>query len=172
LVHLLDRPDGPFVDLGSGGGLPGLILAIEWPAAVGTLLDSNQRRTRFLAEAIATLALDNRLQVVAARAEDASRDPELRSAFALVTARSFAAPAVTAECAVGFLRPGGHLAVSEPPDADRQERWNPSGLKQLGLGGPDLRRTGGASVAVLTLTEPVADRWPRRTGIPTKRPLW
>jgi 16S rRNA (guanine527-N7)-methyltransferase len=109
---------------------------------------------------------------VTARAEDAARDPELGETFALAVARSFASPAVTAECAVGFLRPSGQLAVSEPPDADPGERWNAAGLAQLGLEGPEIRRGDGVSVAILTLVDGVSERWPRRTGIPSKRPLW
>ena len=53
--------------------------------------------------------------------------PSLRAAFDLVVARSFGAPAVTAECAVGFLATGGHLAVSEPPEPEA-DRWPPEGL--------------------------------------------
>jgi 16S rRNA (guanine527-N7)-methyltransferase len=171
-ARLIEPPHGPFLDLGSGGGLPGLLLAVEWPTATGTLLDSNQRRTHFLTEAVAALGLDERLHVVTARAEEAARDPELRNAFDLVAARSFAAPAVTAECAVGFLQAGGRLAVSEPPDGGSSERWPAAGLDRLGLEEPEIRHGDGVSVALLTLLEVAGERWPRRTGIPAKRPLW
>jgi 16S rRNA (guanine527-N7)-methyltransferase len=172
LVALLDDPSGPFLDLGSGGGLPGLTLALAWPSAEGVLLDANTRRTAFLTDAVRRLGLDDRIRVVNGRAEAAARDASLRSIFALVVARSFAAPAVTAECAVGFLHPGGHLVVSEPPDPDVSARWPADGRSQLGLTAPEIRHGGGATAAILELPEPVADRWPRRTGIPAKRPLW
>jgi 16S rRNA (guanine527-N7)-methyltransferase len=167
---LIGPPPGPFLDLGSGGGLPGLVLGSTWNVD-GALLDANARRSEFLAGAVARLDLADRIRVVTARAEEGARDLELRGRFALVTARSFGSPAVTAECAVGFLRPDGELAVSEPPDA-APDRWPPDQLAQLGLAAPAISTDGEATVARLRLTTPVADRWPRRTGIPAKRPLW
>jgi hypothetical protein len=108
------------------------------------------------------------------RAEELARDPRLRGAFELVTARSFGPPAVTAECGVGFLCPGGRLVVTEPPAAGAEGagRWPRAGLDALGLAGPQRYAAGGVSAAVLTLAAPADDRWPRRTGIVAKRPLW
>lgn len=161
---------GAFLDLGAGGGVPGLILALEWPGSRGVLLDAAVRRTEFLRDACGTLGIEDRVRVVTARAEDAARDPDLRGAFELVVARSFAPPPVTAECAVGFLTVGGRLVVSEPPE-DSDVRWPPDGVGRLGL---RLARPGNATerFATLTLTEPCEERWPRRSGVPAKRPLW
>jgi len=172
MAAVLGPPAGPFLDLGTGAGIPGLVLALAWPAATGALLDSRGRRTEFLAETLETLGLAGRLEIVTARAEDAARAPELRGHFALVVARAFGAPAVTAECAVGFLTEGGQLAVSEPPSSDPGPRWPADRLAQLGLTTPEILPANGATVARLTLTTPPDHRWPRRPGIPTKRPLW
>jgi 16S rRNA (guanine527-N7)-methyltransferase len=169
---LLDPPDGPFLDLGSGGGLPGLVLADAWPDATGVLLDSQQRRGAFLAQAIIDLGFDARLRAITARAEDAARDPDLRATFALVTARSFASPAITAECAVGFLAPAARLAVSDPPDADPTTRWPTAPLAELGLTPPEIRRGPDVTLALFTHPTATSDRYPRRAGIPAKRPLW
>lgn len=163
-------PPWPFLDLGSGGGLPGLVLA-QRPGARGALLDAQHRRAEFLTDAVAELGLDERITVVADRAEDAARDPEHRGRYGLVTARSFGAPAVTAECAVGFLRAGGRLAVSEPPGGD-QARWSAPALATLGLSPPHFAHHAGASVALLDHPGEPPARWPRRPGIPSKRPLW
>jgi 16S rRNA (guanine527-N7)-methyltransferase len=177
-------PESPerFLDLGSGGGLPGLALAEALPDTPGTLLDSQHRRTGFLERALADLGWGDRIGVVNARAEDAARDPAHRGRYALVVARSFAAPAVTAECAVGFMRPGARLIVSEPPTPEptragagaRPGRWDPAGLTQLGFDppAPAVTRAPGATIATLTLPAGPLDRWPRRSGIPSKRPLW
>lgn len=167
---LVGEPPGSYLDLGSGGGLPGLILGSTWNVP-GVLLDAQTRRTDFLTAAVDALGLADRVRVVDARAEEAARDPDLRGTFALVTARSFASPAVTAECAVGFLRAGGELAVSEPP-GPAGTRWPRAGLAQIGLTGPDHRRSLGTSVAILHLPNKPEERWPRRTGLPSKRPLW
>lgn len=165
-----ERAPDSFLDLGSGGGLPGLVLAREWPEARGVLLDAMTKRAEFLREACRELGISDRIDVVCARAEVAGRDPRLRGQFDLVTARSFGPPAVTAECAAGFLRPGGRLVVSEPPD-DRGERWPVDGLATLGLrwarSATDEHR-----FAVFETVAAVPERFPRRVGVPGKRPLW
>jgi 16S rRNA (guanine527-N7)-methyltransferase len=156
-----------FLDLGSGGGVPGLILAEEWADAHAVLLDAQQRRCEFLARSVEELGFSPRVTVRCGRAESLARDSDLRSSFELVAARSFGRPAITAECAVGFLRPHGRVLVSEPPDA-RSDRWPAEGLAILGL----RRTSDDPSTAVLELVDRVDDRWPRRVGIPAKRPLW
>ena len=121
-----------FLDLGSGGGLPGLVIVADRPDVSGVLLDATQRRCEFLRDACDRLEVSERTEVVCARAEDAARQPELRAAFDVVTARSFGPPPVTAECAIGFVRPGGEILVSEPPEPD-PDRWPSDGLAGLGL---------------------------------------
>jgi 16S rRNA (guanine527-N7)-methyltransferase len=161
---------GRILDLGAGGGVPGLVMAIWRPDLRLTLLDARQRACRFLREAVAALDVGERVAVVEARAEEAARRPDLREAYEAVVGRSFGPPAITAECAVGFLRPGGRLVVSEPPDLD-PGRWPPDGLDALGLG-PALR-AGGVDGSFVTIEKVRSDdRWPRRVGIPAKRPLW
>jgi 16S rRNA (guanine527-N7)-methyltransferase len=163
--------DTRFLDLGSGGGLPGLVVALHSPALRGTLLDSQHRRTAFLETAVEDLGLADRIQVLTGRAEDVARDPAHREGYGLVTSRGFARPAVTAECAVAFLSPAGRLVVSEPPDPD-PARWDDESLAVLGLTTPDLGAQGEAHAAVLHRTGPLDPKWPRKRGIPQKRPLW
>jgi 16S rRNA (guanine527-N7)-methyltransferase len=172
MVEAIGRPPTRFLDLGTGAGIPGLVLALEWPTATATLLDSRRRPSAFLEETIETLALTTRVQIVTARAEEAARDPLHRAAYDLVVARSFAPPAVTAECARGFLSEGGRLAVSDPPDTDPTTRWPEEGIAQLGLEGPEIRKTTGATIAILTAATPPSDAYPRPTGRPSKHPLW
>ncbi len=172
IAALLGPPPGPFLDLGTGAGIPGLVLALAWPGSTGAMLDSRAVRMEFLAETLQTLGLSGRFRARAARAEDAARDPELRGQFALVVARGFGAPAVTAECAVAFLAPGGHLAVSEPPDSTPESRWPTEHLAQLNLAKPAILKANGTTIAHLQLTAEPNNKWPRRPGIPTKRPLW
>jgi 16S rRNA (guanine527-N7)-methyltransferase len=163
---------GRFLDLGSGAGVPGLALLLAWPDASGTLLDSHKRRCRFLEDALHELGVDDRASVACGRAEALAREPELRGGYDVVVARGFGSPAVTAECAVGFLEAGGRLVVSEPPGKAQPDRWPAAGLGELGLQAPEIVGDEGARFALLRLVEPVSERWPRRTGMPSKRPLW
>jgi 16S rRNA (guanine527-N7)-methyltransferase len=164
-------PERRVLDLGSGGGLPGLVLFADRADLRGVLLDATQRRCDFLRDACQRLGVADRAAVVCARAEDAARAPEWRESFDVVTARSFGPPAVTAECAVGFLRSGGTVLVSEPPEPN-SNRWPAEGLAQLGLTAAPVPEAVPAHLVRLQLTEPVDARWPRRGGIPRKRPLW
>lgn len=158
------------LDLGSGGGLPGLVLMTQLPDASFVLLDASTRRCEFLRWAVERLGLVGRTTVVCGRAEELAHDPQLRGSFPVVVSRSFGAPAVTAECAVGFLdAPGARLLVSEPPGAV-EERWPAAGLDSLGLRPGDRLRTEHSTIQVLELVSMPPPTVPRRVGIPSKRP--
>jgi 16S rRNA (guanine527-N7)-methyltransferase len=159
------------LDLGSGGGLPGLVLVDRAEGASVALLDGSVRRCAFLEASIEELAAGPRVQVLCGRAEELGRREELRSSFDLVVARSFGPPAAVAECAAPFLSTGGHLLVSEPPEGSVAERWPEDGISLVGLGAARLV-VEGSRFALLTQVEQCPDRYSRRTGIPTKRPLF
>jgi 16S rRNA (guanine527-N7)-methyltransferase len=171
---------GRFLDLGAGGGLPGLVLLEAWPEATALLVDAQEKRCRFLAEALAELGWEHRAEVRCGRAEALARNADLRGSFSLVVARGFGPPPVTAECAVGFLSSPGTLAVTEPPEPLEppvppgvpRERWPADGLAQLGFAPAVLLRSGQAGAACLEIAQIPAERWPRRDGVPGKRPLW
>jgi len=159
------------LDLGSGGGVPGLVLLAALPRLHVVLLDASQRRTQFLREAVISLGFAERAEVVTARAEAAGRQPDLRHGFDVVVARSFGPPATTAECAAPLLRLGGHLVVSEPPDGG--DRWPAAGLAPLGLEPVPLSGFAGLHhYAILRAVRLCDDRYPRRDGVPAKRPLF
>jgi 16S rRNA (guanine527-N7)-methyltransferase len=170
-LSLLDR-DARVLDLGSGGGLPGLVLVVERPDLSLTMLDANGRRTAFLDEALATLDATDRVTVIRGRAEEAGRATHLRGAFDQVVSRSFGPPAVVAECAAPFLRVGGRLVVSEPQDADDMARWDPVGLTIVGMSLGPMVRQQPATLQVIEQTASCPERYPRRTGVPAKRPLF
>lgn len=167
------------LDLGAGGGLPGLVLAATtWPETRWTFLDANVRRTEFLREAVEELDLAARVDVITERAEVVGRQETHRGGYDLVVARSFASPPVTAECAAPLLVPGGRLVVSEPPAGDVSSRWPDAPLAELGFAPASLQLVADddgapvAHLAVLELLRPAPERYPRRTGIPAKRPLF
>jgi 16S rRNA (guanine527-N7)-methyltransferase len=164
------------LDLGAGGGLPGLVLAATvWPQTAWTFLDAQKRRTEFLEEAVEQLELQDRVVVVHARAEDLGRDLGHRGRYDLVVARSFGAPAVTLECAAPLLVVGGALVVSEPPDAVTAARWPSDRLAQLGAAPAEPFESdvvAPAHLVRIVLREACPERFPRRPGIPAKRPLF
>lgn len=161
------------LDLGTGGGIPGLVLASELPNAHVVLLDGRTERARMVSGFVERLGWQDRVEVVADRAENAGRG-SLRGTVDLVVARGFGPPGVTAECAAPFLRPGGLLVVSEPPaapDGQLVDRWPTGPCAQLGLvrgSTPTLRW----SFAMLQAVGSCPERFPRRVGIPAKRPLF
>ncbi len=159
--------EGTVVDLGSGGGVPGLIIGVARPDLQVVLLDATAKRCRFLAEAVTALAL--RATVLAGRAEAIGHSAWRGTADAVV-ARAFGGPASTAECAAPLLRLDGLLLVSEPPDPTG-DRWLVEPLATLGLTiGP---RTDKFSVVqALHQTSPCPPSFPRRDGLPRKRPLF
>jgi 16S rRNA (guanine527-N7)-methyltransferase len=163
------------VDLGSGGGLPGLVVAGGWPDASVALLEANGRRAAFLRRAVDRLGFASRVTVLEERAEVCGRQEGLRSGFDGVMARSFGRPAVVAECAAPLLRVGGWLIVSEPPrtgpETDEGSRWPPTELLQLGLEPADVVHED-FEYRTLRQAGPCPDRFPRRNGVPAKRPLF
>ena len=167
------------LDLGSGGGLPGLVLIACWPESHFTLLEANERRSRFLEDAVSALGAAGRAQVACGRAESLARQPVLREHFAAVTARSFGRPAVTAECAAPFLAVGGRL-VSEPPPSPNEgeppgsggDRWPAQKLEELGLAPGQVVRIGGFGYQVLSKVIGSKERYPRGVSVPTRRPLF
>jgi len=162
-------PEGSRVlDLGSGGGLPGLVISAFRSDLDVTLMDAHRRRVEFLLQAVADLGLTERARAICGRAEALVEGR--RNAFDIVVARSFAAPAVTAECAAPFLRVGGRLLVSEPMTSPRT--WPVDGLLSLGMRA-DRRVVGDqSSILVIQQVTSCPDRFPRRIGVAAKRPLF
>jgi 16S rRNA (guanine527-N7)-methyltransferase len=168
-LNALDEvPAGSKVlDLGSGGGVPGLIVAEARPDLEVVLLDSLERRVALLSEAVVAMGWQGRVSTELARAEETGRSPLWRGKIDAVTARSFGPPATVAECAAPLLRVDGVLVVSEPPE--ETDRWEAEGLALLGLVDegapvPGMRR--------LRQTVSCPESYPRRVGLPAKRPLF
>jgi len=172
--HGLLAPGVRLLDLGAGAGLPGIPLKIAWPEVELTLLESTGKKCRFLEDVSRRLGLQAR--VVEARAEDAGRDPRYREAFDVVVARAVAPLPVLLEYSLPLLRVGGQLAAIKGSAA--LEEVDASGPALAALGGrlvdvAAFRAPGGLEMrAVLVAKEsPTPGRYPRRAGIPAKRPV-
>lgn len=123
---------GNAIDIGSGAGLPALILADAFPATRWTLVERRGGRTSLLARAVHRLEFADRVQILTEDAAVAGRSV-LRGTADWVTARAFGPPGDTAECGAPFLKPGGSLLVSEPFDSVIEVRWPEEGLRRAGL---------------------------------------
>jgi 16S rRNA (guanine527-N7)-methyltransferase len=119
------------IDLGSGGGLPGLVLADVYPRCSIVLVDRRQKRTDFLARAVSRLGHGH----VEIRCTDAGQiatsvDGGDEPPYDAVTARGFGPPEATLRLARRLLSNSGSIVISEPPSG---ERWEPELLAELGL---------------------------------------
>jgi 16S rRNA (guanine527-N7)-methyltransferase len=131
-VVALAQVSGRVIDLGSGGGLPGLVIAARRPDLELVLVERRMTRVDLLRRAVAALGVSGAVTVFGGDV----RDLPMQGTAAAVTARSFAAPEITAHWAGVLLQPNGVLVVSEPP-TDNDTRWpvavlNAAGLSDLG----------------------------------------
>jgi 16S rRNA (guanine527-N7)-methyltransferase len=154
-LAVVERFEGPLLDVGSGGGVPGIPLAFALPGRRVTLLEANGRKCDFLRRWAPANAV-----VVQGRAEEQETDR-----FAVAVAKALAPPPVAAEWCLPLVRPGGAavLWVGPSADADRVARV----AERVGgvLEGDD------GGLLVLRKLEPTPAGFPRRPGVARKRPL-
>lgn len=119
------------VDLGSGGGLPGLVLAAAYRDCAITLIDRREKRTDFLRRAAMRLGFDH-VDVVAADVSELVADVTdgRRPAFDAATARGFGPPSLTLTMACALIGSDGCVVISEPPSGDR---WDPELMRTLAV---------------------------------------
>jgi 16S rRNA (guanine527-N7)-methyltransferase len=163
------------VDLGSGGGVPGIVLALARPGVRWTLVDSVRKKAEALRAMLEALSLPG-VSVQAERAEVLGHDPGWRETVDLVTARACAPLPVLVEYALPILRVGGRLVAWKGPVGDAELRAGHRAATVLGGGTPAIEATGYPSLGdhrfvVVEKVTPTPGRYPRRPGEPTRRPL-
>jgi 16S rRNA (guanine527-N7)-methyltransferase len=161
------------VDVGSGGGLPGLVLKIARPELQVTLIEADQAKAAFLVQASARLGLLG-VDVVATRAEDAGRDTRYRERFDLAVARALAPLPVLAELCLPLVRVGGRLLAQktekeEIAHAERAITILGGRLDAAQPGASTARRLG--VVVTIAKVAPTPEAYPRRPGVPARKPL-
>jgi 16S rRNA (guanine527-N7)-methyltransferase len=174
LLDALPRSDR-CLDLGSGGGVPGLVLALARPDRRWVLVDSVQKKADVLRGFIASLGMAN-VEVVAERAEILGRDPAHRERYDVVAARACAALPVLAEYALPLLALGGALVAWKGPIAGQELDAGRAAATGCGGRDPSVRPSGYAVLGdhrfvVIEKDRPTPDRYPRRAGEPARRPL-
>jgi 16S rRNA (guanine527-N7)-methyltransferase len=156
-VEVVHGFDGPIVDVGSGNGSPGLVLAASLPDREVTLLDSNGRKTAFLERAAADFP---NVTVVRGRAEEQETDR-----YGVAVAKALAPPPVALEWVLPLVREGGAAVLWLGPSADLHALSRVSEQ----LGGAALEERSGLAVARKIAPTPAG--FPRRPGLARKRPL-
>lgn len=127
-VDALRGITGQVVDLGSGGGVPGFVIAADRPDLALTLVDRRTKRTDFLDRMVRKHDLRERVRVAAIDTEELIDDHGAE--FDAAVARGFGPPLVTLSTGARLVRPGGRVVISEPPDGDR---WDPDDLDRIGV---------------------------------------
>jgi 16S rRNA (guanine527-N7)-methyltransferase len=159
--------DGPVVDVGSGGGSPGLPIAAARPGLRVDLLEAQRRRCAFLESISGDFP---NVRVVCARAEEHARGPG-REAYAVAVAQALAPPPVALEWCLPLVRSGGR-AVLLVGEVELERAI--AAAAAVGGGPPEavaLPGTERRSLLVVPKVAPTPDRFPRRDGVARKRPL-
>jgi 16S rRNA (guanine527-N7)-methyltransferase len=160
------RAGSRVVDIGSGGGVPGIVIAVLRPDLSVAVVDLNKRKSGFLTHVAGLLGLSG-VAVEALRAEDAGHRDGLREGFDLATSRATAPPPVLCELALPLLRVGGSLCalVAGAPAA---LAGCAAAASACGGGAPDAPADGILRVRKVTAT---SDDYPRRPGTPNRHPI-
>ena len=164
------------VDVGAGGGFPGLPLKLAFPGINLVLLDSVGRKAAFLEHLVSSLELDA-VEVRTGRAEVLAHRPELRETFDLALARGLARMPVLLEYSLPFCRIGGKTVAHKHGGLDQELKSAARALETLGgrlRAEVPVQVTGLTDNRVLVVVDKVAatpEMYPRRTGVPAKRPL-
>lgn len=173
--HLL--PNGiSIVDIGTGAGFPGIPIAIACPDVAVTLIDATRKKVQYLQAVCDELALSN-VEIIWGRAEDIARHRAYRESFDRAVVRAFGSLDVVIECALPFVRIGGCLIAYKGPRVHEEINRGQRAAEALGgrvtnlftltLPATEIQRT----LVIVEKVQATPLRYPRRAGIPAKRPL-
>lgn len=164
------------IDIGAGGGFPGLPLKLAFPHLQLALVESVGKKANFLSHLVSTLGLSG-VEVYTERAERLAHQPDLREAFDLAVTRGLARMPTLAEYTLPFCRLGGRMVALKHGGVDAELNEAANALEVLG-GSPGKVHpvevsglTDNRVVVAVDKVAPTPDKFPRRPGIPAKRPL-
>ena len=164
------------LDMGTGAGFPGVPLAICLPNCSFVLADSLRKRIDYLEAVSSKMGLSN-VENIHARAEDLAKDADYRESFDLVVSRAVADSVVLSEYCIPFVKEGGYFIAYKSGEVDEEIERAKSGIRLLGgeveevskftLPDSDIAR----SFILIKKVLPTPDTYPRRAGVPLKKPL-
>jgi 16S rRNA (guanine527-N7)-methyltransferase len=164
------------IDVGTGGGFPGIPLAVYAPDKHFTLLDSLNKRLRIIDELAGGLDITN-ITLVHGRAEDVARNREHREKYDLCVSRAVSNLATLSEYCLPFIKVGGYLLAYKGPGADQEVKDAEKALKTLGGSLVDIRETTMEEygldhrILVIEKVRNTPKAYPRKAGTPLKEPL-
>ena len=161
-----------FIDIGAGAGFPGMPMKIAFPELRGTLVDATARKVEFLRDMVVALELTD-MEVRHSRAETLAHCESVREGFDLVLSRAVAPMPVLAELTLPFCRVGGLVALHKTTSAAAEIAAAHRAIETMGGVIRDIIRTGGDNkvLVVIDKIRSAPANYPRRPGIPAKRPL-
>ena len=168
--------DWDVVDIGTGAGFPGVPLKVERPSLSLTLVEASQKRVRFLELLVSALGLSD-TEVVWGRAEDVGRMRRHRENYDLAVARGVADLTVLAELCLPFVRVGGAFVALKGPSVEDELSRAAKAMEIMGgriekIARVSLPRNyGDRSIVVVRKEVCTPEKYPRRPGIPNKRPI-
>ena len=168
-------PSFRLLDVGSGAGIPGVPLKILFSNISLTLLDSVHKKTDFLDHLVARLGLEG-VEVLTGRAEDLGREEGYREQFDLVVSRGVAQLPTLVELALPFCTPGGTFIAQKKGEIEGEIAQATRAIDILGgrlreVRKVELEEVGERALVIIDKLSATPHRYPRRAGVPSKRPL-
>lgn len=164
------------IDIGTGAGFPGIPIKIAFPHIKVVLLDSLNKRIKFLNEVVEKLNLDN-VETLHGRAEDYAKKAEYREQFDMCVSRAVANLSTLGEYCIPFVKKGGCFVSYKSADSDEEINQSEKAISILGgkiskidkfmLPGSDM----GRALVVIEKDKNTPQKYPRKAGVPSKEPL-
>lgn len=159
-------------DVGTGGGFPGVPLAVCYPEKEFVLMDSLAKRIKIVQQICDELGIKN-VRAVHGRAEDLAREADYREAFDLCVSRAVANMRVLSEYCIPFVRVGGTFIAYKGADCESEIGDAQEAIRRLGGDEPEIRKLPhlGHSLVIIRKGSLTPKAYPRKAGTPTRKPL-
>jgi 16S rRNA (guanine527-N7)-methyltransferase len=172
IVPLMCSSPGAIMDVGSGGGIPGIPLAIALPDSRVDLVDATAKKVEAMQRMCDSLELSN-ARAIRGRSEELARDPQMRGRYTVVTARAVARLATLVEYTLPFLQAGGIAVLPKGESVHDEVAEAREAIEMLGGRLQDVIRSpvNQARFVVIEQLRLTPSSYPRRTGIPAREPI-